>query len=117
MNTTDENHPPALDTSPAAILKMREFLARVVRTAPAAIKITGNPETDENTDLLTANVDPEDKADGVLYASLCKLTAMEIDSILAGHTPGDLLPDGQPDLERGALMFSQFVGNPPNLYP
>ena len=45
---------------------MQVFLSRVISTAPTTIKVTGNPATDENTDLLTARVSHEDKAGGAI---------------------------------------------------
>lgn len=101
-------------TAPTAeeIQSMRRFLARVIRTPPQAIKATGNPATDENSDLLTTDLFPEEVAAGVTYKSLSKTRALEIDSILAGHWPEDLRPDGMPDIERGILMFSHFVAHP-----
>jgi hypothetical protein len=106
---------PGEDGTEFELERMRIFLARVVIAPPDAIKITGNPETDENTDLLTSRLHPEDASAGVLYASLCKGTALMIDSILAGEI--DLLPSGEPDIERGKAMFREFVAHPVKLYP
>jgi hypothetical protein len=96
--------------TPAEILAMKVFLARVVRITPAAIKITGDPATDENTDLLTAKV-----SEGFTHANLDKLKAVEILCFLEGWT--DTLPDGSPDIARGAAMYAEFVAHPLQLYP
>jgi hypothetical protein len=67
------------------ILRMRIFLARVVRTPPAAIKITGDPATDENTDLLASYEIVEHEGTGsrtVTFERLCMIRAIELDSLL-----------------------------------
>ena len=94
---------------------MQVFLRRVISTAPTAIKVTGNPATDENTDLLTARVSPEDKAGGAFYATLDKIEAGKILCFLEGWT--DTLPDGTPNIERGTAMYAQFVSRPAILDP
>lgn len=94
---------------------MQVFLSRVISTAPTTIKVTGNPATDENTDLLTARVSHEDKAGGAIHATLDKLEAGKILCLLKGWT--DILPDGSPDIERGAAMYAEFVSRPARLYP
>ena len=101
--------------TPTEILAMQVFLSRVISTAPTTIKVTGNPATDENTDLLTARVSPRDKASGAIYATLDKLAAGKILCLLKGWT--DILPDGSPDIERGAAMYVEFVSRPARLYP
>jgi hypothetical protein len=106
---------PGEDGTEFEIDRMRIFLARIILTPPAAIKITGNPKTDENTDLLTSKLNAEDLEKGYTSASLCMFKAMTIDSILAGDI--DLLPGGKPDIEKGKAMFRKFVAHPVNLYP
>ncbi len=101
--------------TPTEILAMQVFLSRVISTAPTAIKVTGNPATDKNTDLLTARVSSRDKAGGAIYATLDKLAAGEILCFLKGWT--DTLPDGSPNIERGAAMYAEFVSRPALLYP
>lgn len=98
--------------TPPEVQTMREFLARVVNTPLLGIKITGDPATDENTDLLRSY---QKEAASVTIEKLCSIKAMEIDSILAGHI--DLLPGGKPDIERGTAMFREFVAQPAKLYP
>lgn len=68
------------------ISRMRIFLARVVRTPLAAIKVTGNPATDENTDLLGTYQVDEPEGPGsvtVTKGTLCRIQAIELDSLLA----------------------------------
>ena len=68
------------------IREMRCFLARVVRTPLAAIKVTGNPATDENTDLLgiyKIDGDEDEDPGAVTIGTLCMSTAIELDSLLA----------------------------------
>lgn len=108
MNT----EPPTEDQ----IQEMREFLARVIRTPLADIKVTGDPATDENTDVLKSYTATEENGNRTTTTEkLCMITAIEIDSILAGDI--DRLPDGTPDLARGAAMFSQYVAERATLYP
>lgn len=109
-----------MDTTPAPteeqIQQMREFLARVIRTPLMAISITGDPATDRNTDLIKSHVTHQTEWQRVTVTEkLCSITAVEIDSILAGDI--DRLPDGSPDLARGASMFVKFVSERANLYP
>ena len=101
--------------TPDELLAMQVFLGRVIFTAPGGIKITGDPATDENTDLLTTRVSPEDAAEGVTRATLDKLEAGRILCFLEGWT--DTLPDGSPDIEQGAAMYAEFVAHPVQLYP
>lgn len=109
MNTPP---PPAVDTSPAGILKIRRFLARLLETPLLSIKVTGDPATDENTDLLESYTVTRDSVEIV---KLCACSAIHIDNILAGDI--DRLPDETPDLAKGAEMFGQFVAHPVKLYP
>lgn len=102
-------------TDPAAVLTMRVFLARVVNVPLMSAKVTGDPATDENTDILKSyEVTEEAGATTTTMEKLDTLKALEIDSILAGHI--DRLPDGSPDIARGAAMFSQFVAERATLY-
>lgn len=84
--------------SAAEVLEMRRFLARVVRTPLRAIKVTGNPETDENTDLLLSHTETS-------MEKLCPLRACEIDGIVVA------------DPARGAALFDAFLAERRPLYP
>ena len=96
----------------AEVQRMRGFLARVVRTPVSDIKVTGDPATDSNTDiLLTASEGPSG------WKTLKKLDlvrAIEIDNILAGDTR--TRPDGNPDLPTGARMFADYLAQRRPLY-
>lgn len=98
------------------VQEMREFLARVIRIPLMDIRITGDPATDRHTDLVKSHTETERHGIRTITTEkLCTVAAIEIDSILAGDI--DRLPDGSPDLARGAAMFSQFVAERANLYP
>jgi hypothetical protein len=98
--------------TPSEFQTMREFLARVITIPLLSIKITGDPATDENTDLLQFY---QKEADGMTIEKLCAIEAIEIDNILAGEC--DLLPGGKPNTARAAALFREFVAHPVNLYP
>jgi hypothetical protein len=98
------------------VLEMRQFLTRVIQTAPAEIKVTGNPATDENTDLLKF-YRKRTLTNGVVseeLETLGKVGAVEIMSILAGWE--DRLPDGTADTARGAEMFRDYIAQREPLY-
>ena len=103
-------------TDPAAVLAMRQFLARVIAVPLVSVRVTGNPAADENTDVLKSYQVTEDAGKRtVILEKLDAVQAMEIDCILAGEL--DRLPNGSPDLARGASMFSQYVSERATLYP
>lgn len=105
-------------TQPTAeqVQEMREFLARVMRFPLTDIRITGDPATDRHADLVKSHTATETQGIRTTTTEkLCTVTAIEIDSILAGDI--DRLPDGSPDLARGAAMFSQYLAERATLYP
>jgi hypothetical protein len=109
------NQNPNIDPA-AAVAKLRHFLYRVMMIPIGQIKVTGNPATDENTDILKSYQVTE--AGGLKTVTIEKLDAIEamrIDCILDGTFHP--LPNGVPDIARGAKMFSQFVAQREKLYP
>lgn len=110
MNDTPAADPktaPAA-TSPEDIKRMREFLARVMRVPLLAVVITGNPDTDENTDILKA-CEPGPDGDWTkprLLEKLCPVTASHIDTLLERGT----------NLPLALEMFESFTAGRARLY-
>lgn len=107
--TAADSSAPARDHSPEAITRMREFLARVVRTPISAICLTGNPATDLNADLVKAAAPGpgNDWSRPSMIEKLCALTAIHLDNVLAeGSNP-----------ELGAELFERYVCQRSHLYP
>lgn len=96
---------------------MRLYLARVVRTHPLEVILTGNPADDVNADLVvSAQPGPgNDWTRPAMVELLDKVEAVRIDSILAGHL--DQLPDGSPDIARGAALFAALLATRSPIYP
>ncbi len=99
--------------SPSEVHEMRKFLARVMRTPLQAINLA----TGENTDLLRRHHARtlEDGQVDTITEKLCSVEAIRIDNILAGHT--DRLPDGTPDLARGAALYAAFLATRETIQP
>lgn len=97
----------------STLLEKRQFLARVVRTTIQAIKITGDPATDENTDLLKSHSRQtlEDGSTEERVEKLDALLAIEIDCILAGDE------SDEEDLARFEALFDAFLAERQPLYP
>jgi hypothetical protein len=96
MNTTTPNA--------AEVLEMRQFLARVMRTSIMEIKVTGDPATDENTDLLASYSKTE------TMLSVEKLDALEAIEI-------DLKLSDPATQSEGATMFRDYLAQRKQLYP
>jgi hypothetical protein len=103
---------PTTETPALEILKMESFLCRVMTTAPASILITGNPETDENTDLVKRY--EETNAGGVkcsVLEMLDKMQALEILTLL-----WEAVPSGD-KLALARQRFSDYIGERQPIYP
>lgn len=98
MNQTET---PAQLVTPSEVHHMRQFLARVVRTPITDIKVTGNQETDQNTDLLKLYVHQNGET---IVEKLDPLKAIEIDAVLKTH-PAE-----------GAAMYDAFIADRAPLY-
>ena len=106
---------PAIDPT-TAVSTLRKFLFRVMNTPLASIKVTGDPATDENADLLKSyHITEENGTKTETLEKLDAIEAMRIDNILDGTT--HRLPNGKPDLVRGADMFTAYVAERVKIYP
>jgi hypothetical protein len=99
------------------IFRMRLFLARVIRTPLAAIKITGNPATDENTDLLgfyEIEGDEGEDPGAVTIGILCPLRAIEIDNVL--EKMQNYGPGSHHFIVQAREVFANYTATRPVLY-
>ncbi len=89
------------------IYDMRLFLARVFRTPLASVKVTGDPVTDENTDILKMYIPTDgDWTKPLEMEKLCPITAARIDAMLQRGN----------DLAEAVKMYNAFVSERAKLY-